>query len=196
MAIEGPVVSIEDSTINAMESTSKEYLDLVELFNFTKETPTLTLTETYPPPFETLDFNKVIAYDFDGRGEYNSTVCDMEGLGYASVIIRQSNLTIESVDELISLLTDKSTYGGRRNACYEPHLGFIFYKAHTVKAVIDICLDCNFLKSTLPIPIISHKMITYETGETQPLDGFSGNGVDRIVALSTYLNLDYSTFEK
>ncbi|MFT5822877.1 MAG: hypothetical protein ACI8ZM_004134, partial [Crocinitomix sp.] len=99
--------------------------DIVELFNYAKESPTLDLAENYPPPFDTLDFNKVIAYDFDGREEYNSTVWGTEG--YASVIVKQTNLTLTSVNELISLLTSNSTYGGRRAACYEPHLGFIFY---------------------------------------------------------------------
>ncbi|NOQ73205.1 MAG: hypothetical protein GQ574_14455 [Crocinitomix sp.] len=194
---EVPVVTVADTVVTELEpSTEKEYLDREELYNFTKESPILAFIKNYPPPFDTLDFNKVIAYDFDGLDEHYSTVYDPNKLGYAPVIIEQRSLTIESVDELISLLTDNSTYGGRRAACYEPHLSFIFYKEQAVRGVVDICLDCNFLKSTLPFSNEGLKTITFDSGGSLPLDGFSEKGVDRIIALSTRLNLDYSTFEK
>ncbi|MFT5822876.1 MAG: hypothetical protein ACI8ZM_004133 [Crocinitomix sp.] len=52
------------------------------------------------------------------------------------------------------------------------------------------------MKSTLPILAATHKKVTFDNGITQPLDGFSEKGVDRIIALSAQLNLDYGTFEK
>jgi hypothetical protein len=203
----GPIVSCKAKEETAIENTSittidtvditidePEYLDALWMHQYAQKCPTLDSVENYPPPFNTLVFNKVIAYDFDGHGERHPTVFDMEGGGFASTVIHQTGLGFELVNELISMLTDKDTYGERINACYEPHLGFIFYADAQPKAVIDICLDCNFLKSTITIPATSHHVITYDTGVTQPLIGFSTEGVERIIALSTKLNLDYRSF--
>jgi hypothetical protein len=63
-------------------------------------------------------------------------------------------------------LCNKSTYGGDVAACFDPHLGIVFYKASKPSAYVSICLDCNYLVSSIKIP-----------GQA----GFSDDGIKKIM---------------
>jgi len=95
---------------------------------------------------------------------------------FAPVILRQKSLNQKQVDFLTNFLTNNKTYGGSPAACFEPHLGFVFYRDNDIQCVVNVCLDCNYLESSVDIPAGEyHKMYEgteYEYGAI----GFSEQG--------------------
>ena len=95
---------------------------------------------------------------------------------FAPVILRQKSLNQKQVDFLTNFLTNNKTYGGSSAACFEPHLGFVFYRDNDIQCVVNVCLDCNYLESSVDIPAGEyHKMYEgteYEYGAI----GFSEQG--------------------
>ncbi len=88
-------------------------------------------------PFNKLDYNKVIAYDYDGgKGE---GVIDIISNGkLAQTVKQQKELTQEQIDDLTNYLGANSTYGGSKAFCFEPHLGIVFYKDSKVVAHLRV----------------------------------------------------------
>jgi hypothetical protein len=163
--------------------------------NFTKNSDTIMARPTFPTPFDTLRFNKVIAYEFDGRMEHGETVFDIERGWFHETIESQLELSSEDIMTLTTILTNDATYGESIMACFEPKLGFIFYQDQKPNAVIDICLDCNYLKSSIPFPETNYPIITFESGGERPEIGFTTKAVAEIVAFCADLNLNYGSFK-
>lgn len=166
-----------------------KYLSQLELFNFLKNTKGIKEKFPYSVPFDTLKFDKVIAYDFDGREE-NMNVINYKTGRFTSVILRQKELNVKQINYLIDFLTNNKTYGGNTAACFEPHLGIVFYKEDKKVFEVDICLDCNYLISTVEIPA-TKQMKQHKDGTSYELKGFSEMGKQNIIHLSKQLNLDY-----
>ncbi|MEL7423254.1 MAG: hypothetical protein AAFN81_09710, partial [Bacteroidota bacterium] len=108
---------------------------------------------------------------------------------YAGDIEAHQALDEQQVGQLLTALSQSDSYGGGRAACFNPRMGFVFYQGSTAKMVVDICLDCNFLRSSIEIPAtinFNHK--DFERG--RPL-GFSTLGRERIIKLAKGLGLHY-----
>lgn len=183
-----------DTRITTVDSNAIVYLNIRDIINYTSNCDTLKSSSLFPAPFDTLRFNKVIAYEFDGQIEHGETVFDKETGSFHETIENQVELNSDDVMRLTTILTRDSTYGGEVTACFEPKLGFVFYQDQSPNTVIDICLDCNFLKSTISFPETNYSIVTYENGAQQPQIGFSEQGVVEIVALCAKLNLKYGAF--
>lgn len=115
--------------------------------------------------FATVDYDKAVAYEYDGEG--GTEIIDLESGQLAGKISKEKVIEKEQVTRLTKHLCDPSSYGDVRAACFDPHLGIVFYKAQKPVASISICLDCNYLLSSLEIP-----------GARR---GFSGEGVKGIM---------------
>ena len=113
--------------------------------------------------FASLDYDMVIAYKYNGEGD--NEIIDKEGK-LIETIEKQVTLNKNQMLRLTNALCDKSTYGGDIAACFDPHFGIVFYKKNKPVAYISICLDCNYLISSIKIP-----------GD----GGFSDDGVKEIV---------------
>jgi len=113
--------------------------------------------------FAPVDYDKVVAYSYDGEGDIE--IIDDQGK-LAEKIKKQVELSNAQTIRLTNTLCDKSTYGGDVAACFDPHFGIVFYKINKPVAYISICLDCNYLVSSIKIP-----------GEA----GFSNDGIKKIV---------------
>ena len=122
--------------------------------------------------FTAVKYDKVVAYDYNGGSGVE--IIDQEGK-LAGNIKKQVELTKEQVTRLTNALCDSTTYGGDRAACFEPHFGIVFYQADKPVAHISICLDCNYLISSIKIPVAS---------------GFSYDGYKRIIEFEKELNFD------
>jgi len=120
--------------------------------------------------FATVDYDKVVAYSYDGEGDIE--IIDEKGK-LANKIKKQVELSKTQTIRLTNTLCNKSTYGGDIAACFDPHFGVVFYKTNKPVAHISICLDCNYLVSSVKIP-----------GSA----GFSDNGIKKIVAFERELN--------
>jgi hypothetical protein len=121
--------------------------------------------------FSSLDYDKVVAYSYDGEGDIE--IIDEKG-SLAKKIEKQIELNKSQIIRLTNVLCDKSTYGGDIAACFNPHLGVVFYRTNKPAAWVSICLDCNYLVSSIKIPL----------GES----GFSADGVKKIIAFENEVN--------
>src|SRR5258705_6848046 len=75
--------------------------------------------------FAPVNYDKVVAYDYNGEGDIN--IIDKEG-NLAERIKSQKELTKSQIIRFTNTLCDRSTYGGDIAACFNPHLGIVFYK--------------------------------------------------------------------
>ena len=115
--------------------------------------------------FATLDYDKTVAYNYNGQGDIE--IIDKETGQLAKKIRKQVVLDSAQILKITNDLCDKSSYGGDVASCFDPHLGIVFYKTDKPVAYISICLDCNYLISSIKIP--------------NSESGFSDNGIKRIL---------------
>ena len=174
---------------------NSEYLNESELENYIIKSKEIKLKSTYQKPFDTLRFNKIIAYDFEGSEEPNPSVINQKN-NFTSVILKQKYLNNVQSNKLIETLTDETTYGESTAGCFNPHLGFVFYNNNKVVYVVDVCLDCNYLISESEIPAMVKKKINIGTEDEYPAIGFSKIGKNKIRGISKELDFFYGRKEK
>lgn len=183
------------SDINSKNKQNKKveskYLSQTELLEFLKNTKRIEINSNYPEPFNTLKFDKVIAYDFDGREEHYTSIIGPINGNFSPIILRQKKLNLDQINFLIAFLTDNKTYGEQFAACFAPHFGIVFYKKEKIIFEVDICLDCNFLTSSIEFTATQHKKVKFDDGSSYGLKGFSELGKKKIIELSKQLDLDY-----
>ncbi|MBL7911088.1 MAG: hypothetical protein JNJ41_08560 [Bacteroidia bacterium] len=111
----------------------------------------------YINPFDTLKYDKVIAYDYNGSPEMQ-IVIEEKVMPLKERMFKQAELTKEQINKLNKTLGDTKSYGGGTAACFDPHFGVVFFKENKIVGHISICMGCNFLESTPDIPAEnSHK---------------------------------------
>lgn len=101
--------------------------------------------------FTKLKFDKVVMYDFEGgKGHGILSIVDENGK-LATTVSKQIQLNKETITQLNTKLESKRSYGCATAACFDPHLGFVYYLKDKIIAHITICLDCNRLYSSIDI---------------------------------------------
>lgn len=145
-------------------------------------------------PFDKLDYDKIIAYDYEGNEEEYFNVINEKGK-FIPAIIKQQSLTQEQADRILSVLTRNSAYGGSTAACFRPHLALVFFKENKKINEIDICLDCNYLISDIEIPAVTHKKVNAGTEHEYAMTGFTDSGKAAIIDLCKELNFHYKQYE-
>ena len=183
------------SSKNIFKDSTKVYLSEKQLLDFIKKTEPFEIKEKLNPPFNTFKFNKVIAYDYEGVEEPYGSVFDINHK-FIDIIESQKELTKSQTLDLINFLTNTKTYGGSTAACFNPHLGFVFFQNNNPVFHMDICLDCNYLISSQEIPAQKFKKVRDGNGtEVYSLIGFSNYGKDKIMNLGKQLNLYYGSIK-
>jgi len=102
-------------------------------------------------PFSTLKFDKVVLYDFSGGKGIGTSIIDEKG-NLSKTVIKKVILDEETTKILSKKLESKESYGGGTAACFEPHLGIVYYLKSKPTAHVSVCLDCNRLISSKNIP--------------------------------------------
>ena len=146
-------------------------------------------------PFDKLDYDKLIAYDFAGSEEPYPAVIDRQGK-FVPVILGQQYLSQEQADNILSTLTNKSTYGEATAACFQPHFAMVFYKENKMINQINVCLDCNYLISDIAIPAVTHKKVNAGTKDEYAITGFTEKGKKAIKDLCKELNFTYGQYDR
>jgi hypothetical protein len=115
---------------------------------------TLSIHGKAKNPYLTLQYDKVIMYDFavtDG-GDSDESAYPLDKKGKLSkYVTKQVQLDNETIKDLNAHLGDRKSYGRVSAFCFDPHLGFAYYFKGKIVAYISICMDCNVLDSSLPI---------------------------------------------
>lgn len=115
-------------------------------------------------------YHSIIAYEFQGDGERLINYC----LEHEPQKISKSiELSKDQLNSLLTVLTSTSSYGNTTASCFDPHLAIVYYNNENIVASIDICLDCNYLSSSVEIPATSNKMIKVDQDYSYPARGFS-----------------------
>lgn len=113
-------------------------------------------------PFDTLNFNKVVAYEY--FGEHGNIFIFNKSNHLFPKIEQQKALTQKQVDDICKLFSSKKTYGGITAACFDPHLCICFFNNNNCVMEISICLSCNFLESTVEISAEKSFPVYYDEG--------------------------------
>lgn len=138
-------------------------------------------------PFNKLDYDKVIAYNFAGSEEPYPSVINEKGK-FVPVVLGQQYLTQMQADKILSTFTSKATYGEATAACFQPHFALVLYKENKKISQINICLDCNYLISDIEIPAQTHKKVNAGTKDEYAITGFTKSGKKAIIKLCKELN--------
>jgi hypothetical protein len=159
--------------------------------DYLANTAPIKTDRNYKVPFN-IEFDKVIAYDYDGEEEAFPSVISREG-HFIQIIDKQIALNKGQVDNLVNdILTSNSTYGGSTAACFQPHLGIVFFNKSERVFVVDICLGCNYLSSSKLIPATEFHKFKFEGEEKEYSSiGFSEKGKKKIRYLAKELDLFY-----
>jgi len=100
-------------------------------------------------------------------------------------------LNQKQVNFLTNFLTDNETYGGSPAACFEPHLGIVFFQDNKIQCSVSVCLDCNYLESSVDIPAENYHKIEAGTKYEYSAIGFSERGKQSTIELCKQLGFDY-----
>lgn len=73
-------------------------------------------------------------------------------INWHSCIKQRKTLTQIEGEKLTRLLGLKSSYGQRVAACFDPHLGIVYFLNGKPANHITICMDCNRLISSIDNP--------------------------------------------
>ena len=164
------------------------------LLDYVTAAPNILPNSKNGVPFGKLNYDKIIAYDFQGSEEPYPNVIDKQGK-FVPVITAQKALSQIQADKILSALSKKSTYGEGTAACFNPHFALVFYKENKPINQISICLDCNYLIADLDIPAETHRKIEKGTANEYALTGFTKSGKTAIINLCKELNFYYKEKE-
>jgi hypothetical protein len=78
-------------------------------------------------PFNKLKFDKVIFYDFEGKGDKGLVIIDQQG-NYLQKIAKQVLLDKSTLTVFNKKLVDKNSYGAGTASCFDPHCGLVYFK--------------------------------------------------------------------
>lgn len=134
-------------------------------------------------PFDTLQYDQVIAYDYDGQAN-NPIVKDSQLIkrGYHGQIYGQTELTKMQIAVFHKIIGDTATYGGMTAACFDPHMGIVYYKQGKIVGYISVCISCNYLLASMPMPVseVKKKYIDKEKTILTSLYGFSQSAREKL----------------
>ncbi len=89
--------------------TIKRYLSLQDIYAYIKKSPSISFSKQFPKPFDSIQFDKVIAYDFDGNTGRIMSVIDRYGF-FVDVVTNQQALAHNQVEQFINFITDEKSY--------------------------------------------------------------------------------------
>ncbi len=168
----------------------RKYLKQNQLLEYIDKSPRIIKSNTKSLPFKKLNYNKVIAYDYEGNEEAFGSIISKEGK-FVPVVLKQKSLDKNQVEQIIRTLVDKKTYGEASAACFNPHMALVFYNDKKIVFKIDICFGCNYLISSGEIPAMNHKKIKFEDGHFYYAIGFTKRGKENIKVLAKQLGFLY-----
>jgi hypothetical protein len=185
--LEPVAFNVKDTEEEKKPDFSK-YILQQDLVAYAASSPSLSMIQKLNAPFDTLQFNKVIAYDYEGSEQALGRI--MISGGYEPVVLKQQYLTNNQAEKLLNVLTSKSTYGGSNAACFNPHLAIVLYNDAKIVCAVDVCLECNYLKSTTAIPAQRSNKQTFEGRDYYP-PGFSQKGQKELKQFCTKLGFSH-----
>lgn len=131
-----------------------------------------------------IEFNKVLCVDVFCFGEsyqvYRSNAQKKATvLPNLDIVNFTSKLHEKDVNSIFDTFLNEENFGEYPAACFEPKLALIFYKDNKFVLEINVCLDCNGIRSSSYIKEIDTDF------------GFNKKGKRKIIEFCKKLNLKY-----
>ncbi len=181
----------ESPQTNTTTTVESPYLRPKQILPYVEQSPSVAMPDQLPAPFDRITFARVVAYDFNKRLRPFSSVLKLSEQRYAADIEKQQALNAQQIAQLLDLLTNTKSFGGIQASCFDPRMGFIFYQGTQAQLVVDICLDCNYLRSTAAFPAMTEQNSDADSREAFHAQGFSNLGREKIIKLAAALELHY-----
>jgi len=115
-----------------------------------------TLTLAQSNPYATLTYDSLVIYDFENL-DYSvkprkriMSIIDENG-NLPNTVKNSICLPAKEAQELSDKIGLKNSYGQITAACFDPHLGMVYYKGGKAMEYVTICLSCNYAKPSLKI---------------------------------------------
>ena len=102
-------------------------------------------------PYAALKFDKVVMYDFEPSGDKGGSIVEANGQ-LTKHVSKQVRLDRTAILQLNQRLGNKVSFNWGTAACFDPHLGFVYYQGKKIIGYITICIDCNILSANLKLP--------------------------------------------
>lgn len=191
-------LSVHSTTANS--ENSEEFLSQEALIKYRDDAKIIDFPYQDFGFGDSLKFNKVIAYDFDGitlgdDGEYQESV-SIDKNKYSKRVKKQKELNHKEIEKLLIILTSEKYLGGMIALCFDPRLGFIFYDSSEVVNVIDICLDCNLVYGKRHFPPFEPNYTKTCRIYTGFSTSFNKKGYEGITTLCKDLDFEYANFDR
>jgi len=142
-------------------------------------------------PFGQLDYDRVVAYDYEGDAKGDGREIIVEDGKLAPKISKKMELSQEQVNSLTGFLGANETYGGGTASCFDPHMGLVFYEGEKVVMHVSICMECNRLSASIPIPATQYHLRNADTTDAFALEGFSKAGQEKLSQLCGELGFSH-----
>jgi hypothetical protein len=131
-----------------------------------------------------IEFNKVLCIDVFGHGEryqlYRTNAQkNASSLPSLDIINFTTILPEKEVNSIFETFLNEENFGEYPAACFEPKLALIFYNNNRFVLEINVCLDCNGIRSSSYIKEIDTDF------------GFNKEGKRKIIEFCKKLNLKY-----
>ena len=121
-------------------------------------------------PFLALQYDSIVAYEFQGEGARMIKYCLEKE---SSRIYNSKRVSKKSISALEAVITSNDSYGQMTASCFDPHFAIVYYLQDSIIASVDICLDCNYLSSSLKIPATNNTIIKVDDDYSYTANGFS-----------------------
>jgi hypothetical protein len=172
------------------EALTSKFLSEDELLEYVRTSQLIKSNKIGGVPFDTVVYNKVIVYDFEGNLYPYTSIIDRKGK-FVPVVSKQQYLTQKQASSLLSSLTKNSSYGEDELSCFIPHFAVVLFQDNKFVSQINICLHCNRLYSDVYIPAQSYHKVHKGTQYEYSINGLSSKGRKTIVDLSLELGFRY-----
>lgn len=179
---------------NTISNKKIKYLKEQDLISYITTANKVVPKRTIGVPFDTLQYDKAIAYDFEGNDEPYSSIVDPNGK-FVPVVLKQQFLTQPQTDRILAKLTKINTYGEVYASCFTPHFALLLFRKNKIVDKINVCLDCNYLISDIEIPAENHYKAKIGKDFEYSLVGFSKSGKKAIIDLCRELDFYYGKIE-
>lgn len=137
------------------------------------------------------EFDKVVSYEYTGGEDGFVKLIDEYGKP-TSKVIKEVILNDTLTSRLNSVITSGETFGGEPVFCFNPRMGFIYFKEGKQVLRVDICLECSNFSSTKEIPASKEKWALDGDGNKQyPLDAFSFEGTEKLEIICRELGFEH-----
>lgn len=180
---EKPFVEVKEykdsRTSTERQRDSIRILNLLTILSVVRNSPEIDSKKISSAPFNKMDFNKVVAYSYDGSHEQISIAPKNGNTRSASnTIDKQIGLNQKQANTILSLFSKRSTYDPMASAgCFEPRFALVLYKEESSVMEISVCMDCNNIRC---IPEIKENK-----------DGISKKGRKSIIAFCREIKFPY-----